>query len=931
MEIPLNDPLLDENNDQNEYERYKQRTENADAAEPRFSVFDGEWILRSCLFKAHSSELHTFRSQGILLSPISNENSKAQILDIIRQVTLALQLRLDWRTLPEDWLAAENAIFPTANHVSLYIPLRDAVLAGSDGDGFSDFHIEPLNVGSATHRIYPRCVTVAGLKIPSLSAGKVLSYGINIFVQFLPRHWRLDHLTEALVFRNLPFDTKGDLTRLLLHYLEEFLSVKLQPLNLALNYTLLIIPVLTQSKRIEALGLIVLPPLLPGVNLTHLARLHALVGLQDVLPVLLSLGWTQLLMGTTRGEVLNPVHLAQLPSSVPLEMRITGLESGITLSSVLTALWTDSSFSPHFFDHIGAAFIARSALYQRQPDFFVDTVSRSHGAGDTLHLILTTPDSAKVTIRPTIGRELRTLAGTTPNGLFAIPDYACLSPHPIDLYVSLAGTHRAVQPRKPSVRPGRDGRARTGVRAGSSSRSRGASAGSSSSTKLLLVDADIPSRYRAMVLSQPLMSEVIPAGPPPLSPIGYFISSLDFLPQPCVLPWTARMTKWTDSTTSSTGRTKEGMFRSPVLPVVLVCPDERSAQAEWFLYDHGSGGRQRSGAAVRLCSWLASKLRGWIRSLTDSLVMINLLNYDVFHGTLDDAVTSLKPESVHPTVPQLPAPPLTADTADDLSDYLHYRDRVLNSTPAHICRGRGSTCHSIPPSFDLSCPVGGMLSATPDFTQSMCPSLKNTSLQRLCTTTTDTLDYLAYRAHVLRDCSVDVLPSRPAGSSVPVLHSQCSVEVPPSQDAGLSVPIQHLITAPTPSGHVHDSLPRPLAVLEGVTTPSPSAAQTPIKRAFSHRLGFRSCTGFDENFLPMLLGFVFHRFASHRRIVPGFIRSRVLARSPVYNRLDSRLIVRRLQDLHYSTWSFRPPSCQDVRSARRPPHAPPVRSRHLCV
>ena len=95
------------------------------------------------------------------------------------------------------------------------------------------------------------------------------------------------------------------------------LSVKLQPLNLALNYTLLIIPVLTQSKRIEAIGLVVLPPLMPGVNLTHLARLHALVGLQDVLPVLLSLGWTQLLMGTTRGEVLNPVHLAQLPSSVP--------------------------------------------------------------------------------------------------------------------------------------------------------------------------------------------------------------------------------------------------------------------------------------------------------------------------------------------------------------------------------------------------------------------------------------------------------------------------------------------------------------------------------------------------------------------------------------------------------------------------------------
>ena len=97
------------------------------------------------------------------------------------------------------------------------------------------------------------------------------------------------------------------------------------------------------------------------------------------------------------------------------------------------------------------------------------------------------------------------------------------------------------------------------------------------------------------------------------------------------------------------------MFRSSVLPVVLVCPDERSAPAEWFLYDPCFGGRQRSGAAVRLCSWLGVELRGWLRSLTESLVMINLINYAVFHGTID-AVPSLNTESVHPTVPQLPAP-----------------------------------------------------------------------------------------------------------------------------------------------------------------------------------------------------------------------------------------------------------------------------------
>ena len=306
--------------------------------------------------------------------------------------------------------------------------------------------------------------------------------------------------------------------------------------------------------------------------------------------------------------------------------------------------------------------------------------------------------------------------------------------------------------------------------------------------------------------------------------------------------------------------------------------------------------------------------------------MINLLNYAVFHGTLDAGVPSFNPESAHPTVPQLPAPQSTADTSDDLSDYLHYRDRVLNSTPENACRGRGSTFHSTPSSVDFSCPAGGLLSATPDFTQSTCPSLKYTSLQSLCTTTTDELDYLAYRAHVLRDCSVDVLPFLDAGLSVPVQHSDCSVEVLPLQDAGLSVPIQHPLTTPTSSGHVLDSLPRLLAVFEGRATTSSTPAQSTLERAFSHRLGFRSCTSFDENFLPMLLSFVFHRFTFPHRPVPGFIGSRVLAGSPVYNRLDSRPIVRRLQDLHYSTWTFRPPPCQDVRFARLPP---PARTRHL--
>ena len=217
-------------------------------------------------------------------------------------MTLALQLRPDWRNLPDDWLASTNAIFPTSKHVNLYIPLRDTVLAGSDGDGFSEFHVEPLNPRSAQNCIYPRCVTIAGLKVSSLPIGHSQTGGLNIFVQFLPQHWQIDHQTEALVFRNLPVDTRGDITRLLLHYLDEFITHKLQAVNLVIDYTLIIVPILVQPTRLEAVGLVRLSPLRPGVNLTHLARLHTLVGLKHVLPAVLSLGWTSLLMGSTRGK-----------------------------------------------------------------------------------------------------------------------------------------------------------------------------------------------------------------------------------------------------------------------------------------------------------------------------------------------------------------------------------------------------------------------------------------------------------------------------------------------------------------------------------------------------------------------------------------------------------------------------------------------------
>jgi len=99
----------------------------------------------------------------------------------------------------------------------------------------------------------------------------------------LPLHWASDHLTEALIFRNFPFDTHGEITRLLLHYVDEFLSNKLQNANIALQSY-------SQQSRLEAIGVVLLPPLRPGINLTHLQRLQSLVGIKDAFPVLLSLG-----------------------------------------------------------------------------------------------------------------------------------------------------------------------------------------------------------------------------------------------------------------------------------------------------------------------------------------------------------------------------------------------------------------------------------------------------------------------------------------------------------------------------------------------------------------------------------------------------------------------------------------------------------------
>ena len=110
MDLPQNLVNEDNNNDANEFDQYRQRSTQADTLEQRLAVFDGEWIVRSTLLRDISPDIRTFESKGIIISPISNLNSIEQIIDITRQVTLVLQLRVTWRELSSEWLTSENAL-----------------------------------------------------------------------------------------------------------------------------------------------------------------------------------------------------------------------------------------------------------------------------------------------------------------------------------------------------------------------------------------------------------------------------------------------------------------------------------------------------------------------------------------------------------------------------------------------------------------------------------------------------------------------------------------------------------------------------------------------------------------------------------------------------------------------------------------------------
>jgi len=68
MDIQPDDLAPDNLDDETEFERYRQRTEHADTTEQSFSVFEGEWLLRSCILRGSLAAIRTSNPEELLLA-----------------------------------------------------------------------------------------------------------------------------------------------------------------------------------------------------------------------------------------------------------------------------------------------------------------------------------------------------------------------------------------------------------------------------------------------------------------------------------------------------------------------------------------------------------------------------------------------------------------------------------------------------------------------------------------------------------------------------------------------------------------------------------------------------------------------------------------------------------------------------------------------
>ena len=165
---------------------------------------------------------------------------------------------------------------------------------------------------------------------------------------------------ETLLFRNFSFDNPGSHTRLLLHLLAEYIGSCLQKHGQGdLDYYMVLTT--TQiGKRKTTEGNLSAPNSAGSEHGSFILVLHSGRALSTQ-PVILSFGWTQLLMAGNLCNLLRVDYIAQYGLTIPQDMFITGVSPGTPLAAALVSLWADVNWSQSCFDRIAAAYFDRSA------------------------------------------------------------------------------------------------------------------------------------------------------------------------------------------------------------------------------------------------------------------------------------------------------------------------------------------------------------------------------------------------------------------------------------------------------------------------------------------------------------------------------------------------------------------------------------------
>ena len=135
----------------------------------------------------------------------------------------------------------------------------------------------------------------------------------------------------------------------------------------------------------------------------------------------LTLLWLDLFVA---GENLNPIHIPQLPSTPP---NWAGKRT-VPVRPLNCAVGRLQLFSTTF-EHLSAAFVNAQPFTLPNRTFCRQYSALPWECRLSLHLLLDSTASELLAVRPTVGKELCTLLGTTLGGLYNIPDVTQLSPH----------------------------------------------------------------------------------------------------------------------------------------------------------------------------------------------------------------------------------------------------------------------------------------------------------------------------------------------------------------------------------------------------------------------------------------------------------------------------------------------------------------------